>query len=283
MIPTDWGIACQDCVGRTTTLSDELPPYFANGLLATLNDQSALAAGAPLPALFHWLYFNETTATSQLKSDGHEKLGSFLPPVRYPHRMWAGSDIQFHHQLLLGETTERISTIQSVEFKSGTSGALCFVNVEHRYQQLGKHCLTDIHTIVYREHMARNIPKSVTPGVPLLHKPDTQSLDSIVLFRYSALTFNSHRIHYDHEYCKNIEGYPGIVVHGPLMATLLIRHMQNICPELTISSFSFRAHTPVFEGEEFSLVAETTPQGATASLIKCDGTTAMSSELSWHS
>ncbi len=276
MSGSEWRDICCGFVGRTQNRTDKLSPYAANGLLATLDDNANLDIGDPLPPLFQWLYFNEPAQTSQLKADGHEKLGVFLPPVLYPRRMWAGSAVEFHEPLLLGEETQRLSTIKSVEFKSGASGELCFVNVEHQYHQREILCLTDVHTIVYREIAPNKAPTSITKETDAVQDTHAESLGSIVLFRYSALTFNSHRIHYDHDYCRDEEGYPGLVVHGPLMATLLVRHMQKTQPDHALSSFSFRGLAPVFAGDAFTIVTEIKDDTAKSTLMKTDGTKAMS-------
>ncbi len=275
MSDSEWRDTCHGFVGRTENRTDNLFPNAANALLATLNDNPNLIIGDPVPSLFHWLYFNEPALTDQLKVDGHEKLGAFLPPVIYPRRMWASSAIDFHDQLLLGEETQRLSTIKSVEFKSGASGELCFVDVEHQYHQRETLCLTDVHTIVYRDIAAMQVPTSIKKEPNSVQDTDAESLGSIVLFRYSALTFNSHRIHYDHDYCRDVEGYPGLVVHGPLMATLMVRHMRKTLSDHPLSNFNFRALAPVFAGDEFTIETEINSGTAKTTLLKADGTKAM--------
>lgn len=283
MTDSDWRNACNSTIGREETCADALSPMAANCLLATLNDETRLSVGDSMPALFHWLYFNKPVSTNRLKADGHEIQGEFLPPVRYPHRMWAGSRIDFHYSLFLGEPAERRSTIKSIEFKTGSSGSLCFVNVEHVYRQQDRLCITDVHTIVYREETGKPLSSTAASSADPIADSDSQSLDSIVLFRYSALTFNSHRIHYDHDYCRDVEGYPGLVVHGPLMATLLIRHLQASQPQQSLTNFSFRGRAPVFAGEQFRLATESSADTGAASLIKKGGTIAMSATGNWAS
>ncbi|MFK7861348.1 MAG: MaoC family dehydratase N-terminal domain-containing protein [Granulosicoccus sp.] len=276
MSGSEWRDACRGFVGRTRVLTNSLTPANTNGLLATLDDETHLGIGDALPPLFQWLYFNEPAQTRQLAEDGHEKLGIFLPPIEYPNRMWASSAMDFHAPLILGEKTQRLSSIQSVEFKSGSSGELCFVNIEHQYRQQQSLCLTDTQTIVYRENYTKKTANSVPDDSHLALADDARSIGSIVLFRYSALTFNAHRIHYDHDYCTQVSGYPGLVVHGPLMATLLARHMQQVQPDNRLSKFSFRGLAPVFADEKFTLTTKVENGIANSSLIKANGTSAMS-------
>lgn len=281
MIEPDWHEQCRARIGRTETRFDELSPYAANGMLATLDDAPDLSVGDPLPLLFHWLYFNEPVRSRHLKSDGHEVLGDFLPPVEYPHRMWAGSSVEFHATLRLGKQTTRISTIVSIEFKSGSSGALCFVNVEHQYLQRDILCLTDLQTIVYRESSGNKSWHANSIDEMPLETANTQRLNSIALFRYSALTFNSHRIHYDLDYCRNVETYPDLVVHGPLMATLIMRHMLEQQQGQLPARFGFRGISPMFAGEGFHIESETVADNTTAELLKLDGKMVMSASAVW--
>lgn len=280
--PMNWQKECLEYVGRSQIKADKFSPHAANYLLATLNEEPDLSDGDAIPALFHWLYFNGPVRSDNLKIDGHEKLGSFLPPVPYPRRMWAGSKLSFHHPLVLGKKTERCSTIKAIEFKSGSSGPLCFVKVEHVFTQEDKKCLSDLQTIVYRESSGKNTLQPEIKETSGEVGANRQSIDSVVMFRYSALTFNSHRIHYDHKYVREVEGYPGLVVHGPLMATLLMRHAQQQEPSKAPSHFSFRGLAPVFEGENFLIESEISGDDLVASLVKADGTKAVGAVVSWQ-
>jgi len=278
----DWQNECLQFVGKQQRVTDELSPANTNMLFATLNDPQKLGKGDHLPPLFHWLHFNPIPSTENLKPDGHEKLGVFLPPVPYPRRMWAGSKVTFLSPVVLGTLAERISTIESVSFKSGKSGPLCFVNVKHSISQHGVECLTDTHTIVYRE--ANNsvaVAKSIVDG-GVVSEEFNHSVSSIVMFRYSALTFNSHRIHYDHDYVREQEGYPGLVVHGPLMATLLMRHALATHPEKVPTEFSFRGLAPMFEDEKFRINEKATGTASDLSLQKYDGTDCVSANVVWR-
>jgi 3-methylfumaryl-CoA hydratase len=203
--------------------------------------------GDALPALWHWLYFWPTTAQSELGEDGHPKRGGFLPPVPFPKRMWAGGRLQWHQPMRLGDTIERRSRIDRVQHKTGRSGELLFVQVQHSYQGPQGLCLEETHDIVYKplalghEPMSAGILPTLTPEWQRELVPD-----DVLLFRYSALTFNSHRIHYDRRYAMQTEGYPGLVVHGPLMASLLVDLLRRHHGR-SLSSFAFKALKPVFE------------------------------------
>jgi len=301
----DWQENCLSYIGRTRQQTDVLTVNAANCLLATLNDSTTLNDGDKLPPLFHWVYFNEPVLAENLKADGHEKLGDFLPPIPYPKRMWAGSDVQFLHDLQLGLETIKSSTIKSVTFKTGSAGALCFVDVEHVYSQDKKDCLIDIHTIVYKEEAAVSVteksdestikidlagkttPVSLNPmnnaeiASTSEDKRYNQSVGVLALFRYSALTFNAHLIHYDESYAKQ-EGYPGLVVHGPLIATLLMGHALMKEPTKTPAHFKFRGLAPVFADNQFCIHSESTKNGLALQLIKQGEIAAMKAAVMWQ-
>ena len=251
----------QDWVGRTETAHDiaTATPYAA--LAATLDWPAGdgprrPAPGALLPCLWHWLYFLPIAAQSDIGADGHPKRGGFLPPVPLPRRMWAGSDFEFHEPLLVGDALQRTSTIVDVKEKSGRTGSLIFVRVRHEIRRNGGPdvALTEHHNIVYR---AAPSPDDVTP--PPQPAPDQWAWarnivpDDVLLFRYSALTFNGHRIHYDRKYVTEVEGYPGLVVHGPLIATLLMDLLRRQRPEAQVLKFEFKAVRPTFDIHPFSV------------------------------
>jgi len=278
MSDTDWQENCLSYIGRTQQHTDGLSADSTNCLLATLNDPTKLQAGDALPPLFHWIYFNEPTLTENLKADGHEKLGNFLPPVHYPRRMWAGSEVSFKRDLRLAQPTTRVSTIKSVTFKTSSSGGLCFVVVEHVYRQDKKDCIIDRHTIVYKE---KTTPSKSAPAASGISEQYPQSLNCVILFRYSALTFNGHRIHYDEPYAQNVEGYPGLVAHGPLMATLLMRHAMSENPHKQPAVFKFRGMAPVFADDPFRIQSESAAEGLQLVLIKQGAVTAIKAEVEW--
>jgi len=277
----DWRSECEAFVGRTQSQADDLSPKAANFLLATFEDEGGLGPGDALPPLFHWMYFISPVPTANLKADGHEKMGTFLPPVRYPRRMWAGSRVTFHSPLIFGEQGERTSTIRNVLFKSGKSGPLCFVEIEHVLSQNGTACVSDVQTLVYREP-GDPVDKVAHSAIAPSEK-GWQSLNAITLFRYSALTFNSHRIHYDHDYARDAEGYPGLVVHGPLMATLMMRHAQAIARDRQAATFTFRGLSPLFDNEPFRIVSDDNQEGSELTLSKADGTRCVAAKVTWQS
>jgi 3-methylfumaryl-CoA hydratase len=242
----------KDWVGRRETLHDVLQPTPLQALNATLDHAPmAVSPGTPLPPLWHWLYFLPLHRQSEIGPDGHPRRGGFLPPVPLPRRMWAGSQLQWHAPLCVGDAVQRDSTIAEVNVKQGRSGTLVFVKVRHELRCNGaaEPALTELHDIVYRE--ARQ-PGDVDPppqAAPAMAEWTRElTPDEVLLFRYSALTLNGHRIHYDRPYATQVEGYPGLVVHGPLIATLLLDLLRRQRPQAQVASFRFRAQRPTFDG-----------------------------------
>ena len=241
-------------IGRQEILHDHVTRFPIRALSATLDrDDPTPRAGDPLPPLWHWLYFLPTARQSILGSDGHPARGGFLPPVPLPRRMWAGGRFTFHQPLRVDEPITRVSTVQDVTIKHGRNGTLCFVLVKHEIAGQNGPALVEEHDIVYRglpqpDEAPAAPPKVRTDGT--WHR-DIQPTDPL-LFRYSALTFNSHRIHYDRRYVTGTEGYPGLIVHGPLIATLLI---DLLCRNSTrpIATYRFRAVSPLFDIAPFSV------------------------------
>lgn len=233
----------------------------ANLMNATLNREPTFKAGDKLPPAWHWLYFHDAVPGSELGVEGHAKLGGFMPPVSFggdvpPRRMWAGGSFQFERPIRLGEHVTKRSRIKSITPKRGRSGQLCFVIVEHDLTVGHERCLLEEQTIVYREPA-----KKGSQPVKIKAKPaptdaafsSTYTPDPILLFRYSALTFNGHRIHYDVDFCRQHEGYPNLVVHGPLIATLLLDLFYHQYPNQALSSFAYRARSPLFNPYPFSI------------------------------
>ena len=270
-----WQQASIDAIGTETFAEDVMQPDHSNALLAALNDASTVRPGDALPPLFHWLHFNAIPRADQLKADGHERLGDFLPPVAYPRRMWAGSEVQFIQPIILGTPTQRRSVIRDVTFKQGASGPLCFVAVEHRISQGDVACLQDTHTIVYKEASLASMA-----DMPLA-PPNENAADPVLLFRYSALTYNGHRIHYDALYAREVERYPGIVVHGPLMATLLLRAGMASQPDRPVRGFRFRGLAPLFATEGFTITVDHAGDTTHLMLEKTDGTHCIRGEAVW--
>lgn len=235
----------EEWIGCTQTQSDLLAPGPARLMQATLDRKPDLETGAPLPPLWHWLYFLSARPASALGRDGHPRKGGFLPPSPLPRRMWAGGRLTFHKPLVLGMTAKKSSTILDVTEKLGRTGALCFVTVRHEITCQGALMLTEEQDIVYREDPKPGDARTQPPSCPAAAQwSETVAPDPTTLFRYSALTFNGHRIHYDVDYAREVEGYAGLVFHGPLTATLLVdlaARKRGSVP----TQFSFRGHAPL--------------------------------------
>ena len=241
-------------VGTRRTDRDVLRTRHARLMAATLGQPAApLVAGAPLPPLWHWIYFLEGLPPSELGRDGHAARGGFLPPVPLINRMWAGGRLEFHVPLTLDSEVVRNSQIASVDHKHGHSGELVFVSVQHEISHGGRAAVTEVHDIVY----GGLAPVSSIPTIgrlpPAVHAERVVP-DSTMLFRYSALTFNGHRIHYDVDYCREVEGYPNLVIHGPLTATLLAGCAQRAAGR-PLKRFSYRGLQPSVLGSELSVNA----------------------------
>ncbi|HEX2539470.1 MAG TPA: MaoC family dehydratase N-terminal domain-containing protein [Caldimonas sp.] len=248
-------------IGRTEERSDTITPVPVAALAATLDrDDPPPQWGTLLPPLWHWLYFLPVHRQGELGPDGHPRRGGFLPPVALPRRMWAGSRLRFERDLRVGDEVTRTSRIAAVAAKESRSGPLVFVTVEHRIGHGGGIALREEHDIVYRELPAPGTPPAVAPPAPTDEgfARDVDP-DDVLLFRYSALTFNGHRIHYDRRYVTEAEGYPGLVVHGPLIATLLLDLLRRHRPAARVASFDFKAVSPLFDGRRFSVCGR--PEG----------------------
>jgi 3-methylfumaryl-CoA hydratase len=264
----------QSWVGRSETTKDVIYPTPLVALTATLDHPpSAAAIGTPLPPLWHWLYFLPMHRQSDIGADGHARRGGFLPPVPLPRRMWAGSQFEFRTPIRLGDRVARTSTIDNVSSKEGRTGKLVFVKVRHeiRCNDLADPALVEFHDIVYREARSSD---DITPA-PQASPADAAWRreivpDDVLLFRYSALTFNGHRIHYDRQYVTQEEGYPGLVVHGPLIATLLMDLLRRQLPEAEVASFSFKAVRPTFDLNAFHVNGQPHPDGKTIHLWASD-------------
>jgi len=254
-------------IGKSESVADLITatPYAA--LSATLDwPAERPQTGTVLPALWHWLYFLPLYRQSEVGADGHAKRGGFLPPVPLPRRMWAGSQFAFHQPLCIGDDVVRTSTIADVTEKDGRTGPLVFVKVRHEIRKNGaaEVALTEFHDIVYREAAkADDIapPPKAAPNAAQWERKIVP--DDVLLFRYSALTFNGHRIHYDRRYVTEVEGYPGLIVHGPLIATLLLDLLRRERPDAEVSNFEFRALRPTFDINHFFVCGEALADGKT--------------------
>jgi len=245
----------QAWVGRSEERRDVIQSERCVALQAALNlSGDRLSDGDALPPLWHWLYFWDIAPRSELGRDGHPAVGGFMPPVGQARRMWAGSRVTFPGTLGLGEPATRVSTIEKVAEKSGRSGKLVFVTVRHELSGSDGLAVIDEHDIVYREGTGKGA--SAGPGEPAPEGAqwvETVDPDPTLLFRYSALTFNGHRIHYDRDYARDVEGYDGLVVHGPLLATMMVGMAAGSLPDRSVSRFEFRGMRPVMDTETFTV------------------------------
>ncbi len=246
-------------VGRSETVHDTLGPTPVAALTATLDHPAAAVhTGDLLPPLWHWLYFLPLHRASDIGADGHAKRGGFLPPVPLPRRMWAGSQFSFRSPLRVGDSVARTSTIDSVSQKDGRTGPLVFVKVRHELRSNGaaEPALVEFHDIVYREAKRPDDVEPPPVKAPPVPEGGWQRVivpDDVLLFRYSALTFNGHRIHYDRRYVTQVEGYPGLIVHGPLIATLLLDLLRRNAPDAVVADFRFKAVRPTFDLHPFQV------------------------------
>lgn len=252
-------------IGRSESVPDRIGATPVHALNATLDHQAAPAAdGAALPPLWHWLYFLPLHRQSEIGPDGHARRGGFLPPVPLPRRMWAGSQFEFRSPVRVGDAVERTSTIEDVTEKEGRTGRLVFVKVRHevRCNAAAEPAIVEWHDIVYRDaRRADEVdpPPQAAPEGAAWQREIVP--DDVLLFRYSALTFNGHRIHYDRKYVTEVEGYPGLVVHGPLIATLLMDLVRRNAPGADVATFRFRAVRPTFDLHPFRVNGQVQPDG----------------------
>lgn len=245
----------REWIGRTETVRDHIGATQVGQMYATLDrDAPKQLAGSALPLAWHWMFFAAVARHSDVGPDGHPKRGGFLPPVPLPRRMWAGGRLTFDHALRVGDDIERTSRITDVSVKQGRTGQMVFVTVEHEIDDADGVAIKEEHDIVYREN-----PKTDEPQPQPRKAPDDETFsreidpDPVMLFRYSALTFNGHRIHYDRTYVTEVEGYPGLIVHGPLTATFLVELLRENLPGAQVRSFSFRAVRPLFDTNRFQV------------------------------
>jgi len=242
-------------VGKTEVSCDQVTITPLKALSATLDRHDpAPVLGQAIPPLWHWLYFLPTHQQSEIGPDGHARRGGFLPTVPLPRRMWAGSRFEFIDPLRVGDAITRTSVIEDVRVKSGKTGPLVFVVVRHEIAAAAGLALREWHDIVYREMPSvADAPPASQPAPA--HSDWHREIipDSVLLFRYSALTFNGHRIHIDRSYAVNVEGYPGLIVHGPLIATLLMDLLRRNRPDAKVQAFRFKALQPLFDIAPFVL------------------------------
>ncbi|MNH03516.1 hypothetical protein D3C79_627810 [compost metagenome] len=237
-------------IGRSESFEERLTHNLVKRIAATLSEPCP-APGEALPQLWHWAFFQPAVDAAGLGSDGHPARGGFLPPAENRNRMWAGSRLQFISPLRVEADVTRRSTVIKAEEKQGRTGALLFVTVQHEYLQNGRAALIEEHDIVYREPSPPKL--GGTDAAPEAQWQEPVTPDATLLFRYSAVTFNGHRIHYDWPYVTETEGYPGLVVHGPLIATLSLRAFQRANPHAQVQRFAFRGLRPLISPAPFDV------------------------------
>jgi len=245
----------RDWIGRTESRTDQITAAPMAALAATLDrDDPYPQGGDPLPPLWHWLYFVPIERQSQIDADGHAARGGFMPPVPLPRRMFAGGRIQFHRPLRVGATVSRTARMVDVTQKKGQTGPLVFVRVRREIGDGDGVAIAEEYDVVYRENAKPDDPVPTSKPAPKEQTWEREIRpDETLLFRYSALTFNAHRIHYDRRYVTETEGYPGLVVHGPLIATLLCDLLRRNLQPASVVEFAFRAVRPLFDTAPFSV------------------------------
>lgn len=277
-------INLQDWVGRKEEIQDCIYPTPVRALALTLNDRDfAGREGDPLPELWHWLYFLPLVARAEIGPDGHPKRGGFLPPVSLERRMWASGQLTFHQNLRIGEAATKTSEILKVAEKEGKAGGMVFVTVRHTIGSASGIAIEEQQDIVYLPMPKQFIPAAPNPLPEDLKWQEAYPIDPVLLFRFSALTFNAHRIHYDINYAGEVEKYPGLVVHGPLQAVLLLESAKRNNPDRRPASYRFRALRPLFDFDRVSVCGRPNSEGGhelyTANTANDIG---MQATLSWR-
>ncbi|TYC61977.1 protein dehydratase [Rhodobacterales bacterium] len=271
--------ALRGWIGRSETRSELLTAGLTERFNATFGRTSPLDEGADAPLLIHLCLTQPAVQADELGPDGHPARGGFLPPVPLPRRMWAGGAVSFHRPLRIGSMVTRRSTISDTVLKQGRTGPLCFATVAHEISDEEGVAITERQDIVYRE--ADSGTPQTQPGAAEQGKHRKRiPVDPVLLFRYSALTFNGHRIHFDQPYVTGEEGYPGLVVHGPLQATLLAHYaadLRGVAP----AEFRFRSFSPVFDTADVILHAQETPDGMKLWTARPEGPVAMEAIATW--
>jgi 3-methylfumaryl-CoA hydratase len=276
--------ALRQWIGREERAADIVAPELVKRFRATFDQVSDGSPSTELaPLAIHWCLAPAAFNTAELGPDGHPHRGGFLPPVPLPRRMWAGGDLVLGPSPRIGDRVQRVSRIEDVTLKQGRSGPLCFVSVRHQFSVAGETTVVERQDLVYRGVETGRPAPAEAAGRTASETPWRRAIqpDPVLLFRYSALTFNGHRIHYDRRYCLEQEGYPGLVVHGPLQASLLLHFAAEIRGGASPRSFSFRSVAPIFDGAPFHLNALDEESALRLSTTDHGGRTAMTAEASW--
>jgi 3-methylfumaryl-CoA hydratase len=272
-------------IGRTEKKTDVVTAHLVAGLRSVLFlDVGKPQEGDAAPFTAHWCLTLPVVPMSEVGPDGHPTRGGFLPPVPLPRRMWAGGEISFIEPLRVGDVVTRTSTIKEINLKPGSTGLLCFVSVDHVFSTSRGVATRERHNIVYREmpSAGQNAAPAKPPTAPATAKHSERHLaDPVLLFRYSALTFNGHRIHYDRDYVTKVEGYPGLIVHGPLQAALLIELAAKLHGGKAPATFVYRGLQPLFDGGEFSVNASDISTGLDLWTANAQGEPTMRGTATW--
>jgi 3-methylfumaryl-CoA hydratase len=271
-------------IGRSTEASDIVTAQLVKGLRATLFQEiGEPKTGDAAPFTTHWCLAQPVFPMSELGPDGHPARGGFLPPVPLPRRMWAGGELEFFEPLRVGDEAKRTSRISDVTMKTGSTGTLCFVSVAHEVTTSRGLAIRERQDIVYREMSGTSQAPAAKPAVPATAAQHREShvSDPVLLFRYSALTFNGHRIHYDRDYVTKVEGYPGLIFHGPLQATFIVELAAKLHGGQPPKKLSYRGLQPLFEGSEFSINANKTDAGMELWVANAEGQPTMKGTAAW--
>jgi 3-methylfumaryl-CoA hydratase len=271
-------------IGRTTEVSDIVTAQLTKGLRATLFQEiGEPKPGDAAPFTTHWSLGQPVYPMSELGPDGHPTRGGFLPPVPLPRRMWAGGELEFVDALRVGDVATRTSRIADVTMKTGSTGVLCFVSVQHEVTTSRGLAIRERQDIVYRDVSgpAPAAPAKALPPPPVAQHREKHVSDPVLLFRYSALTFNGHRIHYDRDYVTKVEGYPGLIFHGPLQASFIVELAAKLHGGQPPKKLSYRGVQPLFEGSEFSINANTTDSGMELWIANAEGQPTMKGTANW--
>ncbi len=270
-------------IGKHETIEETISAEPLRRLRAILDlEPEAITEGDEIPPLWHWVYFLKPVRASELGRDGHAVLGDFMPPVPLPRRMWAGGKVIFNAAIRVGEIARRESRVRDVRLKKGRTGKLCFVEVEHCFFVGTEMRFSEIHNLVYRDVKRAGENDTLPPEAPKNAQWTQKVIPSpTLLFRYSALTFNGHRIHYDRDFCRQQEGYPGLVFHGPLTATLLLQLASGNNPGKAIAAYEFRAYSPLFDNAPFTLNGRMDGIGAELWASNAEGRLAMKASVSF--
>ncbi len=270
-------------IGRSVEASDIVTAQLVKGLRATLFlDIGEPRPGDAAPFTVHWCLAQPVFPASELGPDGHPARGGFLPPVPLPRRMWAGGELEIFEALRVGDEVTRTSRISDVTMKTGSTGVLCFVSVQHSITTTRGTAIRERQDIVYRDiSTAPATTPTKPPGPPpTAQHRESHIADPVLLFRYSALTFNGHRIHYDRDYVTKVEGYPGLIFHGPMQAAFQVELAAKLHGGTAPKKFSYRGVQPLFEGE-FSVNANETAAGMELWTANSDGQPTMKGTATW--